>query len=405
MDTMNFARLSKSSLVQLIGVMQNTYAYKDILQTSKIQILSEHCVNCPHYAMSANICDCEHFCDQCKNCPNYNSENVHQSGKVKIYNSEKRKFGNKSKQGISAVKVWTTLNFMHPSSGGILKVSIQDIVAITGLNRRQVKYALKRLQEEQYISYSSVSKKWTDEFMLMIHDYSKMHLPAKKGGTGYITLSSTNLSEILGFKNINNLRTYIRLYLGCDETVVKKQDISEAKTKITKKTVKPWLPAYQTFSNIDALIQDMKKYFELDQKSDDSENIENIIVSLPLDKYARFSYSDKLQQAQENVSDLFDEINQLVRYDADEKTRYKDIAKMANMGILKGSNENWKNKFVVFFEKHTLIDLARLSIEYGFKRVKRAICDIVKKYHFENKQILSWAALARRIIQFDLSFE
>ena len=103
MDTMNFARLSKSSLVQLIGVMQNTYAYKDILQTSKIQILSEHCVNCPHYAMSANICDCEHFCDQCKNCPNYNSENVHQSGKVKIYNSEKRKFGNKSKQGISAV--------------------------------------------------------------------------------------------------------------------------------------------------------------------------------------------------------------------------------------------------------------------------------------------------------------
>lgn len=398
---MDFARLSKSSIIQLIGVTPNQYYFEDVIKTSKVQILSEQCAMCPEYAMSPQICDCEHFCEHCKNCPHYQFENIHVTEKQKKYRNERKKFGKRAKQGASSIKVLISLHFSHPDNMGLVTTSVKNITEQTGLNKRQVKYALKKLQEQQYISYSAAFKNWNDEFMIMITDYNKMHLPASEGGTGYITFSTQNLAEIREIRKVNELRTYLRLYINCDETAVKKKDANEAKAKVSRRSMKTWLPEYLTFGQIDNLIQKAKKYFNVSSETDS----ENVHVEISPEANGRLVYACKLQEATEDVSALIEEVNSLVTYKDNELTRTNDILKMQELGILDGTRQNWENKVVLFSDERNLIDLAKLVVEYGFGKVKSAICDIIKQYHFKDQKIFSWGALARKIIQLDLSFE
>lgn len=396
---MGFARLSKSSLIQLIGVTPNHYYFEDVIMTSKVQILSEQCVMCPNYALSCQIGDCEHFCTKCKNCPHYQYENIHSTEKKKIYKSEKKKYGVKSSLGFASIKVWIALHFCKPDLMGLVTTSVRDLEDITGLERRRIRRALKNLQKHDYIVYSAAQKSYNQLFMVMITGYEKMHLSAKEGGTGYVTFSSENLSGLRAIQKVNELRTYLRVYLSCDDTAVKKKDVIKSTAKISKETIKKWLPDYLTFANIDALINKMRGFFKVSSPSESQERFFDF--SLCPETNGRLVYSCRLQESIEDISEFFNEINKLVTYEHDELTRNEDILHMQQIGILKGTRKNWENKTVLVPDDQSLIDLARLSIEYGFLAVKNAICDIVKQYHFADKKIISWGALARKIIQLD----
>ena len=389
---MKFGRISKSQIIQLIGTTDNYALYEDTCEVSHIQVLTEQCKACDCYATSPFAGECEYYCSTCKNCPFYQSEKQYISKKVKIYKNEENYYGKKGTVGKSAIKVWIALHFCSPDDNGLVRsISISEICVLTGLHTRQIKYALKQLFKEGYIAYSASIPNCNSEFDVMLLEYRNMYATAEKGGKGYITLSENNLKEIMAFKNINELRTYVRLYLTCDDTAVRNNGKYQYFTSLSLFVAKKWLPEYLTFDNIKAIFASLKNHFIINEQ-----NNMKYAVNFINSTNAKLLYNETLEDAETAVIDYINEINELVTTNINAESRIK----MAQMGILTETPKKWKNKRILLTANSAqVLELAKLSIEYGLDAVKVAISKIVKNYHFEDKKIKSWGALARNYIK------
>lgn len=388
---MKFGRLSKQTLIPLIGIAENYSTYEDTCEVSHVQVITETCMGCNCYATSPFVAGCEHCSSTCKNCPFYQSEAQYVSKKIKQYKNEKNYFGNKEKVGKSAIKLWIALHFCSPDDFGLVRgITMSKITKLTGLNTRQVKYALKNLTKKGYISPSACIQNCNSAFDVMIADYQKLYAKAEKGGKGYITLSEDNLAEIMAFKNVNELRMYIRLYLTCDETAVKHNNQYQHFSAVKLDVAKKWLPSYLTFSNVKSILSELKKYFSV-QESEDAKFSVTFMNTTP----GKLLYNEKIEDAKSEVFEYIREINRLVMSKPDSKT----LNNMLQLDIC-CLPKKWKDKMIYIHENSRQVhDLAKLAIEFDLDAVKKAISSIVRNFHFEDKEIISWGALARNYIQ------
>lgn len=389
---MKFGRISKQTIIQLIGISDNYSFFEDICEVSYVQVITDSCKTCKGYATSPFVEECEHCCSMCKGCPFYKCEAQYTSKKIKKYKNEENYYGNKGKVGKSAIKLWTALHFFNPDDFGLVRgITMSEITHKIGLNTRQIRYALNQLTKNGYVAPSASIANCNTEFNVMITDYQKMYLTAEKGGKGYLTLSEDNLKEIAAFKNINELRAYLRLYLACDEKAVKNNRRYDNFANVKLSVAKKWLPGYLTISNIKAVFDNLKKYFDIDESRN-----ENYTVEFTNTTDGKASYEAKLQEAKHEIEDYIDEINNLVI----STPNSQNLARMTQLEILSGVPQNWKNK-VISFEPNSvhMNDLAKLALEYGSMYVKKAISLAVRNFHFENKKINSWGALARDYIK------
>ena len=389
MRDMKFGRLSKATLVQLLGLADNYWEYEDVCDVSEIQILSEECKMCKCYAESVFAGDCQHYCEACASCPFYKSERQYQSRKIKKYKNESNTYGTKKKVGKSAIKIWIALHFCAPDDMGLVRqITIAHLSKLTGLSTRQVKDNMKCLSENNYIAYSASIADRNTHFDLMLLDYKKMYLKAEEGGKGYITLSEDCLTEISGFMNVNELRAYLRLYLSCDDTSVKSGALCS--TKLRFSVIKNWLPSYLTKDKVCSILDKLKKYFNFSAAENDAVN-----VNMPYETDGKQQYKQSLSNAQEEIAEYIDDINSMIM-----NSTADSITRMSQLDILVGPPCEWKGKIIDGLHQNSapVYDLARLAVQYSIDTVKQAVSAIIRNYHFKDEKILSWGALARSYI-------
>ena len=401
---MNFGRLSKATLIQLLGTSENYSYYNHVCDESIVQVLSDTCSSCPYFAQSNFHGDCSAYTEKCSSCPCYQTEKIYTSRNEKIYINEKNKYGHKSPVCKSAIKVWIALPFLSPDSIGLVKTTVYDIANISNLNVREVYYALDQLEQNKYIAHTADTSNCHNVCNIMITDYNKMHLSAKEGGKGYITLSRENLREIVSLKHINDIRAYLRIYLTCDDAAVKRQNYDYS-TTIKRDVLKTWLPNYFTVGQIENVMKKMKSFFSLSLATVNN-YFSSIKVEIKRENNGRINYLNQAQDYAYELTDYIEEVNHLVSYESDEPTRSKDIIRMAELNILAGPKKNWINKTVPITENsQELTDLAKLAIQFGITRVKTALSEVIRTYHFKDILIKSWGALTRTMIQLNFKFD
>lgn len=77
-----------------------------------------------------------------------------------------------------------------------------------------VKRCMKILEGSGYITFSHALD--LSHFNIILNHYDTMHLPAEKGGSGYLSFDRNTLDALLAIKNVNHLRLEILFLLQYD---------------------------------------------------------------------------------------------------------------------------------------------------------------------------------------------
>lgn len=84
-----------------------------------------------------------------------------------------------------------------------------------------------------------------DRFNIILNDFDTMHLTAREGGTGYLTLTSSMMETIISIKNVNALRLELLYTLKADDDSLRKKEHSS----YIIKELKNILPSHMAYSN------------------------------------------------------------------------------------------------------------------------------------------------------------
>lgn len=109
----------------------------------------------------------------------------------------------------------------------IRDLSVDILSSELGLCKETVKKSIETLSAFHYITVSHSS--CCDTYHIIINEYDTMHLPAAQGGTGYFTITSEMMKQILSISNVNALRLEVLKLLKSDEDSFQNIDASEYK--------------------------------------------------------------------------------------------------------------------------------------------------------------------------------
>lgn len=112
------------------------------------------------------------------------------------------------------IKLALIYHFLSDNNGFIPRVSDLDLATKIGCDIKTLRSAIEVLADLGIIAYSTID---TYNKSVCILDFKKYHLPARKGGSGYIVMAPTTLEALLECTDINELRAQIRKLLIDDK--------------------------------------------------------------------------------------------------------------------------------------------------------------------------------------------
>lgn len=107
----------------------------------------------------------------------------------------------------------------------IKNMPVELLMSELGVCKETALKSLQILSSFNFITYSHADS--YTSFNIILNEYDNMHLPAKKGGSGYFTLTSEMLKQILSISNVNSLRLEILKLLKYDDDTLHKVKLSE----------------------------------------------------------------------------------------------------------------------------------------------------------------------------------
>lgn len=229
----------------------------------------------------------------------------------------------------------------------IRDISIELLSSELGLCRATVTKSIETLSAFNYITVSHSSSH--DAYNIIINDYDTMHLPASKGGTGYFTITSDMMRDILKISNVNALRLEILKLLKCDDDTLHNVSLSEYKIKDLGNI----MPAH---TNYPGLYQDI------------NEKQPSLFISEVKDGKLHFSlksgYSLRIS-SDDFIINSYDEIEAHV--------------KIIGLNI----------------DRITLLNVCELSREYTINNIKCSLSQLVADYKLSFSDIHNFGALLR----------
>ena len=235
--TMPIIRIEKSSLRTIIG--------KALEYTSPVRkqvIRSVACASCPegsHYLaleeklqelaagcqpnfrssmdIKENMDAIDHMCitSGCGNC----QVKKHYQNDKKDFNLYCQPHNDSSRQiPKNAVRLFLLLYSLPQSLLGethfIRNLSAQKAADYLSCSLPTLRRSLKTLEDSGYITLSHAGD--LKHYHIILNRYDTMHLPAQKGGCGYISLDRNALDALLSVKNVNQLRLELLCLLRYD---------------------------------------------------------------------------------------------------------------------------------------------------------------------------------------------
>lgn len=224
----------------------------------------------------------------------------------------------------------------------IRNLSMAAITKELNITEATVQQSLNVLERNYYITYSHAYS--NKHFNIILRDYENMFLPAKRGGSGYITVSGDNIKRILSIKHVNDLRLELYTLLRLDEA---ERTTGTPFTSVSIHDLKHTLPQHQNYTG--------HTFEGITQKQ-----VHNGKLELTSPFSMRFSIdifrAEKLNSVMESLLPA---------------------------GITL-SEEQQK-------------DVAKLTVEYTIPCLVTSICEIFSNYYSRGKSVQSFGALLRRI--------
>lgn len=173
---------------------------------------------------------------------------------VKRYNNDEKKYHLYHKKYAnrrmpkSAIRLYLLLFSIPQEMLGdthfIRNISLHSLAETLEVAPATIRFALDLLKSFDYITYSHACDK--NHFNIIINDYDNMHLSAKEGGSGYFTITSDMMREILGITNVNALRLQLLSILKLDDTVRIRDEYTD---EFSVRDLKNILPSHMNYKN------------------------------------------------------------------------------------------------------------------------------------------------------------
>lgn len=267
----------------------------------------------------------------------------------------------------SAIKLYLLYHFFPKDSLGIIRnVNLSIIADMLGICLSSVKRLNDLLNSVQYVHVTCIHNNICN---IYIYDLDELKSESKDGGSGYITMSKTDLLHFLGIKNINLLRADIKKILRADlDRNVKNKKISE----ITISSFKEVFPFYlrKGQKGIEKLLSHEDSIYKV-SNIDFKENMFEMDIS----KFeTKDTLRNNLKTSLYQKLDDFIKLNDICIYKNEQEDTSEDT-RIDTHSVIKEMEHNDNKEY----EKR-LNDLTQLSIEYGFTTVCSMLLRIKRRY-------------------------
>lgn len=279
-------------------------------------------------------------------CPYSKVERIYTSDK-KRYNLYNKDFANR-RLPKSMIRTYLLLFSIPQETLGelhfIKNISVDVLASVLNVCKETARKSLETLAAFNYITLSHASSH--GHYNIIIREYDSMHLPAEKGGTGYFTISSEMMHEILSINNVNALRLEILKLLKGDDDSLKSVNMSEYKIADLKNVMPSHTNYAYQYTKLDSqpslfhtTIIDNRLHFTLKSKYNLRICLDDYVVSL-MDDFKQYTAALGLTLNSfqiENVCDLAREYtvnnikSSLTKISIDFKDKFNSIL---NLGAL-----------------------------------------------------------------------
>jgi hypothetical protein len=211
----NFANIGKSVLLKAIGLQTNTKSV-EIVTKSVIDAESSGCLSCLNYSLKIKSTkDGKLYAQAMEVCANCNSCKYKEVEEERIvYINEKNKHGYLPRLKSLAIKQFMLYHFLEPDKYGVVtNLNCNEIASVLNCSAKSVKNNNLLLENYGYIQCDSYNH---GNFTVLLNEYATYHLPASKGGRGYITLTPELLQAFIACPTLNSLRIELRKLIELD---------------------------------------------------------------------------------------------------------------------------------------------------------------------------------------------
>lgn len=155
--------------------------------------------------------------------------------------------------------------FVRSSKNGVeyIYTSENELAEILNCNTKSIRKANEVLCKRDYISYSKLG---SGNISVCITNYSRYHLPEKKGGKGYLVMSDLLLKQLIECKNVNTLKLALRMMLLDDKANIKSDNykLERKYTSFDLSDAWKYIPKYiVASSSFNSMLESLNTIFDI----------------------------------------------------------------------------------------------------------------------------------------------
>ena len=366
-----FGSIGKINLIPAIGLASNL--------SSEIDRKASGCLSCSFYASALKG---EKSPDQCATCEK----------KKTAYQNEKSRYGFKPSLTKAELLVFMSLHLYNPSPTGIVAdVSVANNLAVDCHIAQKTAYeALDNLVSKGYICLDTSTR---GAYTVLIQDYEKYFVPAKKGGRGYVIFTREIFDQFVSMNGtINALRYAVRSYINIDMDSKNTPEHSLTHSETIRQALS-YLPGYLRPCHIRKIVQE----YLPDMFKPVKDIVRNIVINLDPAYYGPNIKNNLIEeeidvfktQLEEVVESLHSHQKGLVS-----TLHLSDLAKAAQIGLVHlradTDNPHLQPESIVKTDGSSLLSLAQISLEYSRDRVIQALKRVWQEWRPGDKDQASY---------------
>lgn len=391
----SYARIGKAVITKAIGLQKN---YKEVYEKSEEKLNEEKsgCHNCEICKLKCQFSAlgvtevCDALNEQCRTCSQAVWESVYTAHTK--YINEKNRYGYQPTLKANAIKLFITYHFLQPDALGFIKnVSVQELAELLDCTPATIRFSNEILSSYEYCYFcnSGISD---NHINVYIPEYKNYHKPASEGGRGYLSLSSSMLSELLAVDHLNTLRLTIKGILEVDNASAydaANPNLTDVTSTFDK--LRGFLPSYCKRNVIRKALEQGNAIFQY-SFSDSS-----VTFSMKQEYAKKNMRKAMLLESEQEVKDHVDSLNDVLEL-ANDKEPYTDPERTQAL-LTMFSIGSFHQYPSLILTNDDYRDLASMCIQYNMNMVKQAISCVYNDYIAKRRPVESFGALTRHYIR------
>lgn len=392
MELNSFARIGKGVIHKAIGLQKN-HKEHIIKGPDQLNEVESNCFDCPIYKSKKELLSFEcpeayELQEQCQNCSSAIWENNYSI----VYINEANTFGYQPTLKAYAIKLLLLYHFLQPDTMGLIKnIGLKDLAAMLGCSVASILSSNKMLENYGYC-YFSDSGISDHHINIWLTEYREYHKTAKEGGRGYITLSSSLMTELLKIKPLNTLRLDLRGILEVDNASI--HNIKETDSTTTSYDKLRWsLPDYCK-RNVIIKSLDMQPNTIFDLTFQDK----TVTFKIKEPYVQKKIREDMEEEAKVEISNYIEQLNEIFEsannYEPETDQRMDMDTILSTFSVTKAYSYR-----PIQISPSDYITLASMCVQYTIPLVKQALVFVYNNYINQNNPVRNLGALVRSSIR------